>query len=162
MKKSSDGKSAEREIRNKRAFHDYFVDETFEAGIVLRGAEVKSLRAGHAQISDAFVRGNRLGELFLYNAEIAGYKFCDDAEYNHTRPRKLLLHSSEIKKILVALERDRSPVIPLKIFFKGNLAKVDIAICRGKKLFDKRETLKKKEALRDAERAMSMRTRGMQ
>jgi SsrA-binding protein len=160
VKKSSSVGSSAREIRNRRVFHDYFVDGTFEAGIALTGPEVKSLRAGHCQLQDAFVRANGKGELLLCNANIAEYKFCTGGEYSCTRPRKLLLHGGEIRKIISALERDRLPVIPLKIFFKGSLAKVDIAICRGKKLFDKREALKKNEAMRDAQRAISMHTRG--
>jgi SsrA-binding protein len=148
------------EIRNKRASHEYFIGETFEAGVVLLGAEVKSIRGGHAQITDSFVKGTRGGELFLYNANIAEYKFCNDVEHNATRPRKLLLHRSEIRKILVALDRERLPVIPLKMFFKHGLVKINVAICKGKKLFDKRETLRRKDALREAERAVSSHMRG--
>ena len=119
------------EIRNRKVFHDYFVGEIFEAGIALIGAEVKSLRSGHAQIGDAFVRANGRGELILYNANIAAYKFHTSADYNGTRPRKLLLHLSEIKKIIGAIEREKMVVIPLKIFFKHGLAKANIAICKG-------------------------------
>ncbi|MDR1891208.1 MAG: SsrA-binding protein SmpB [Puniceicoccales bacterium] len=159
MKKSANQSGGTCEIRNKKIFHDYFVGETFEAGIVLLGPEVKSLRMGRAQISDSFVRANRNGELFLYNTNIAEYKFCEPNEYNCTRPRKLLLHFSEIKKILFAMEREKMSILPLKIFFKHGLAKVNIAICKGKKLFDKREALKKKEASREAERAIASRVR---
>jgi SsrA-binding protein len=148
------------EIRNRRAFHDYFVGETFEAGIVLIGPEVKSLRDGHSQIVDAFVRPNRSGELFLYNANIAEYKFHTIDDYKSMRPRKLLLHGNEIRKIIVAIEREKMIVVPLKIFFKHGLVKVDIAVCKSKKLFDKRETIKRREALREAQRAMASRTRG--
>jgi SsrA-binding protein len=147
------------EIRNRRIFHDYFVGEAFEAGIVLLGSEVKSLRAGHAQINDAFVRPNRHGELFLYNSNIAEYRFHTDGEYNSTRPRKILLHLGEVRKILIAIEREKMAVLPLKIFFRHGLAKLDLAICKGKKLFDKRETLKAKEALREAERTIAARLR---
>ncbi|MDR1595571.1 MAG: SsrA-binding protein SmpB [Puniceicoccales bacterium] len=160
MAKPTKDSSCVREIRNKRAAHDYFIGETFEAGIVLIGCEVKSLRSGHSQIIDSFVRPNRSGELFLYNANIAEYKFHTLTDYKNTRPRKLLLHGNEIRKIIIAIEREKMTVIPLKMFFKHGLAKVSIAICRSKKLFDKRETLKKKEALREAEKAMSSRMRG--
>jgi SsrA-binding protein len=159
VKKSANPSKGTCEIRNKKIFHDYFVGEMFEAGIVLFGPEVKSLRMGHAQISDSFVRPNRTGELFLYNVNIAEYKFCEPDEYNRTRPRKLLLHSSEIRKLLFAMEREKMSVLPLKIFFKGGLVKVNIAICKGKKLFDKRENLKKKEAFREAERAVASQMR---
>jgi SsrA-binding protein len=157
VKKSATPGNGICEVRNKKIFHDYFVGEMFEAGIVLLGPEVKSLRAGHAQIGDSFVRANRNGELFLYNANIAEYKFCEPNEYNCTRPRKLLLHFSEIRKLLFAMEREKMLILPLKIFFKHGLVKVNIAICKGKKLFDKRETLKKKEARREAERAIASR-----
>ncbi|MDR1413537.1 MAG: SsrA-binding protein SmpB [Puniceicoccales bacterium] len=159
MKKSQQDKNSVHEIRNKKAFHDYFVGETFEAGIALLGPEVKSLRDGHAQLADSFARSNRNGELFLYNLNIAAYKFQTSADYNSTRPRKLLLHSSEIRKILMAIEREKMAVIPLKIFFKHGLAKVSIAICKGKKLFDKRETLKKNEAIREAQKIISHKMR---
>jgi SsrA-binding protein len=159
VKKSANPSKGICEIRNKKIFHDYVVGETFEAGIVLLGPEVKSLRMGHGQISDSFVRPNRAGELFLYNVNIAEYKFCEPGEYNCTRPRKLLLHSSEIRKLLFAIEREKMSVLPLKIFFKCGLVKVNIAVCKGKKLFDKRETLKKKEAFREAERAIASQMR---
>jgi SsrA-binding protein len=147
-----------REIRNKRAAHEYFIGETFEAGIVLTGCEVKSLRAGDSQIIEAFVRPNR-GELFLHNASIAAYKFNTSTDYKNVRPRKLLLHGSEIRKIIISIEREKMIVVPLKIFFKHGLAKVAIAICKSKKLFDKRETIKKREALREADREMANRMR---
>lgn len=148
------------EIRNKRAFHDYTVGERFEAGMALTGAEVKSLRDGHAQIHEAFVRPNRKGELILFNANIAEYKFGDAREHECTRQRQLLLHKREIRKIIVSIERERLFVFPLKIYFKHGLAKIEIAICKSKKLFDKRETLKRKDALREAERILSSRMRG--
>jgi SsrA-binding protein len=148
------------EIRNRKVFHEYFVGETFEAGLVLLGAEVKSIRGGHAQITDSFVRGTRKGELFLYNANIAEYKFCNAGEHSPTRPRKLLLHRREIGKILIAIERERLAVVPLKMFLKRGLVKIDIAVCKGKKLFDKRETIKRREAAREAERAISAHIRG--
>jgi SsrA-binding protein len=151
-------KSGVGEIRNGKVFHDYFVGETFEAGIVLLGQEVKSLRGGHGQLGDAFVRPNGRGELFLYNFHIAGYEFSENEEYNGTRPRKLLLHGGEIGKIIAAMERAKRVVIPLRVFFKHGLAKVAIALCSGKKLFDKREDLRKKEAAREVARAMARRT----
>ncbi|MDR1401618.1 MAG: SsrA-binding protein SmpB [Puniceicoccales bacterium] len=159
MKKSQKDKGSVCEIRNKKASHDYFIGETFEAGVALLGPEVKSLRGGNAQMGDAFVRPNRSGELFIYNLSITEYKFHTLSEYNSTRPRKLLLHGAEIRKILVAVEREKMVVIPLKIFFKHGLAKISIAICKGKKLFDKREALKKSEAIREAQKIISNRMR---
>jgi SsrA-binding protein len=155
--KSSKERADGREIRNRKAHHEYFIGETFEAGIVLSGPEVKSLRAGDAQIGDAFVRTNGKGELLLCNANIAEYKFCQGDERSATRFRKLLLHRSEIRKILIAMEREKMAVIPLRMLFKHGLAKVEVALCKGKKLFDKREALKRKEALREAAKAMASR-----
>jgi SsrA-binding protein len=146
---------APNEIRNKKATHNYFIEERFEAGIVLCGTEVKSIRLGHAQISDAFVRMNRGLEAALFNANIAEYSFGNIENHRVTRARKLLLHKSELKKLKNAIEKDGLTVLPLRIFFSHGLAKIEIAICRGKKLFDKREVLKKRTELREAERAMA-------
>ncbi|MDR2436271.1 MAG: SsrA-binding protein SmpB [Puniceicoccales bacterium] len=146
---------ASREIRNKKASHEYLIGEKFEAGIVLCGTEVKAIRLGHAQISDAFVRMNRDSEAILFNANIAEYSFGNVENHEATRARKLLLHKSELKKLKTAVEKAGLTVLPLRIFFSHGLAKVEIAICQGKKLFDKREALKKRTELREAERAMA-------
>ena len=142
------------EIRNRKASRDFFVGETFEAGIVLTGTEIKSLRSGHAQINDAFVRVDR-GEAMMYQSHIAEYDFGNINNHNPTRPRKLLLHKKEILKLKSATDSGGTAIIPLKIYLKKSLAKVLIAICTGKKLYDKREDLKKNEAMREARRAMS-------
>ena len=116
------------EIRNRKAGRDYFVGETFEAGISLTGTEIKSLRDAHAQINDAFVRVDN-GEAILYNAHISEYDFGNINNHNPTRPRKLLLHKKEILKLKSATESGGTAIIPLKIYFKKSLAKILIAPC---------------------------------
>lgn len=142
------------EIRNRKANRDYFVGETFEAGIALAGTEIKSLRSGHAQINDAFVRIEN-GEAFMYQAHISEYDFGNINNHNPTRPRKLLLHKREILKLKSATDSGGTAIIPLKIYLKKSLAKVLIAMCVGKKLYDKRQTIRKNEAKMEARRAMS-------
>ena len=155
MSKNATG--APLEIRNKKASRDYFIGETFEAGIVLTGTEIKSLRSGGAQISDAFVRIEN-GEAFMYQAHISEYDFGNYANHSPTRPRKLLLHKREILKLKSATESGGTSIIPLKIYLKKSLAKVLIALCVGKKLYDKREDIRKREAQMSIKRAMG---RGM-
>ena len=145
-----------KEICNKKAAHKFFIEEKFNAGIVLSGTEVKAIRLGHAQISEAFVKINKNFEVVLLNANIAEYAFGNIANHQATRTRKLLLNKSEIKKIRDAIEKGGLTVIPTRIFFSHGLIKVEIAICRGKKLFDKRETMKERTELREAERALVM------
>lgn len=145
-----------REIRNSKAFHEYFVEETFEAGIELLGTEVKSIRMGKAQISDAFVRVEK-GQAILYHAHIDEYAFGNIHNHNPLRPRRLLLHKREIRDIQSASQAQGMSVIPLRMYIKHGLIKLEIAICKGKKLYDKRETLKKKMAMREAEKALRYR-----
>ncbi|MCG8525900.1 MAG: SsrA-binding protein SmpB [Opitutales bacterium] len=142
-----------KEIRNSKVHHNYFVGDTYEAGIVLRGTEVKSIRNGKAQIAESFARINK-GELFLYNANISEYAFGNLNNHNPVRPRKLLLHKREIHRIMGAIESGGKTLIPTRIYLKNGLVKVEIGVCTGKKLYDKRETLKKKVDMREAERAM--------
>jgi SsrA-binding protein len=136
--------------RNKRARFDYHLLETFEAGVVLRGTEVKSLRAGKANISDAYgvVRD---GELFLLNAHIQPYENRGYADHDPTASRKLLLHRKEIRRLIGAVERQGLTLIPLELYFKNGVAKLALALAKGKKLHDKRDT----ERQRDAEREMA-------
>lgn len=141
------------EIRNRRAFHDYHIHEKIEAGLVLQGTEVKSIRQGKAQIQEAFVRITK-GEPFLYHAYIDEYALGTDNNHPPRRPRKLLLHQREIRKIRDSIQMGGKTVIPLKMYFTRGKLKVQIAIASGKKLHDKRETLKKKEADREANRAL--------
>lgn len=144
------------EIRNKKAHHKYFVEEKFEAGVALKGTEVKSIRLGKAQISESFVRIEK-GEAILYNTHIDEYAFGSDSNHNPTRPRKLLLHKKQIRKLQHAIDAEAKTIVPLRLYFKEALVKIEIAICKGKKLHDKRETIKSREALRDAERAIRRR-----
>lgn len=146
------------EIRNRKANHEYFVGETYEAGIVLTGTEIKSLRQGKAQINDAFVRVDGL-EAIMYQSHISEYDFGNINNHNPTRTRKLLLHKKEILALKSATDSGGVSIIPLKIYFKKALAKVLIAVCKGKKLYDKRESMKKEEAMKEARRAMSARMR---
>lgn len=141
--------------RNKKAFHDYEILDRFEAGISLMGSEVKALRAGRVNLKDSFVKIIR-GEAFLMNAHIS-YTDTTNPHFkpDETRPRKLLLHRKEIDKLEGKLSREGLTIVPLSIYFnRKNIAKVQIALARGKKVHDKRETLKKKEADREAQRAM--------
>ena len=141
------------EIRNAKAFHRYFVEERLEAGIVLKGTEIKSIRQGKAQITEAFVRFDQNIPI-LYHAHIDEYAFGNTNNHNPTRPRKLLLHHREIRRLRAAIETGGASVVPLRIYFKRGLAKVEIALCKGKKLYDKRDVLKKKTMLREAERTL--------
>jgi len=140
--------------RNRRARFDYHLEDTFEAGIVLTGTEVKSLRDGKANIADAYgiVRG---AEIFLLNAHIQPYERGGYVNHEPTRTRKLLLHRKEIRRLIGAVERDGLTLIPLELYFKKGVAKVALALAKGKKMHDKRETTRR----RDAEREMARVTR---
>jgi SsrA-binding protein len=143
-------KEIETIARNKRARHDYHILDTWEAGLVLTGTEVKSLREGRANITDAY--GTiREGEMFLINLHISPYERGGYTNHEPTRTRKLLLHRKEIRRLIGAVEREGLTLIPLELYFKKGVAKVALALGKGKKLHDKRET----ERSRDAEREMS-------
>ena len=142
-----------REIRNSKALHDYFVEDRYEAGLVLKGTEVKSIRAGLAQISDAFVRVDNDVPI-LYHAHITEYDHCGYDNHNPYNPRKLLLHKRELRKIKQSIQSGGYTLIPLRMYFKGSLVKVEIAVARGKKLYDKREDLKKAISKRETARMM--------
>jgi SsrA-binding protein len=146
------------EIRNAKARHDYFVEEKFEAGLALKGTEVKSIRAGRAQIADAFGRFEK-GELWLINAHIDTYSFASTANHEPRRSRKLLLHTHQIRKIAQALAVGGTSLIPLRMYFKGALVKVEVALCTGKKSHDKRETLKQRVVSREIDQEMKNRRR---
>ncbi len=141
------------EIRNSKAFHLYHVGERFEAGIMLRGTEMKSLRLGQAQLPDAFVKIEN-GVPVLHHAHIAEYAMGNIHNHEPRRPRKLLLHKREIAKLKAAAEMQGMTIIPIRIYFKEALAKVEIALCKGKNVADKRETLRRKTELREAQRSM--------
>lgn len=142
-----------KEIRNSKVRHNYFVEDTYEAGIVLRGTEVKSIRMGKAQIADAFARIEN-GEIFLYHAHINEYAFGNLNNHNPTRPRKLLLKKREIHRLQGSVESGGKTLIPTRMYITHGLVKVELGVCAGKKLYDKRETLKKKIDMREAEREM--------
>lgn len=142
--------------QNRRARHEFHIEETFEAGIELRGTEVKSLRAGEASLAESFAQiENR--EAWLRDLHIAPYRCGNQFNHDPKRPRRLLLHRREIEKLAGALATEGLTLIPLKIYFKRGRAKVEIGLCRGKHFEDKRETLKRREADREARRAMSHR-----
>jgi SsrA-binding protein len=145
------------EVRNAKAGRDYFIQDRFEAGIALRGTEVKSIRSVHAQISDAFARVEK-GEVWLLNAHIDPYEYGSTNNHDARRQRKLLLNRSEIRKISQALEAGGRVLVPLRMYFKDALVKVEVALGTGKKQYDKREDLKKRAELRDRERTMRSRS----
>ena len=139
------------EIINRRAKFDYFVEEEYEAGIVLTGTEIKSVRNGHCNIKDSYgiIRN---GEVFLLNMYIEHYKEGNIFNHSETRSRKLLLHKKEIKKLSQAIELQGLTLVPLKLYFKDNRLKVLLGVCRGKKTFDKREVIKNREQNREAQK----------
>lgn len=139
-------------IRNRRARHEYEVLEKFEAGIVLTGTEVKSLRAGKANLQDAFARFDR-GELWLYNLHISPYEQGNRFNHDPLRPRKLLLQKRELRNLVGQVEQKGLTLIPLDIYFTRGIAKVTLALARGKQLHDKREDLRRRSAEREMERA---------
>lgn len=134
---------------NKKAFFDYFIEETFEAGIELHGTEVKSLRMGHCSIKESFIEVDH-GEVFIHQMHISPYEKGNIFNKDPLRVKKLLLHKSEINKILGQSKMKGYTVVPLKVYFKGSLVKVEIALARGKKLYDKRESIAKKDQQREA------------
>ncbi len=140
--------------KNKKAFHEYHIDNTFEAGLVLTGPEVKSLRGGRANLLDGYAQ-LKDGELYLYNVHISPYKFATQNPLEPLRMRKLLLHKREIKKLIGKLKEKGLALIPLKIYFISNgKAKVELGLARGKRMYDKRMALKKKQSDRDMEREL--------
>lgn len=143
---------------NRKALYNYHILDSFEAGMVLKGSEVKSLRIGRTSLKESFARieGN---EAFIYNLHIAPYSHQGIPGPEPTRPRKLLLHKREIKRLIGLTSQKGLTLIPLKIYFKAERAKVEIALVKGKKKYDKREKLKKKTAQREMERALKSRVR---
>ena len=135
------------EIRNKKAYFDYFVEREIEAGIVLKGTEIKSIRKGSANLKDCYCR-IKDGEVFLLNMFIAKYEEGNRFNHEERRTRKLLLHKKEIKKIKDEIMLDGYSLIPLKMYFVKDKVKVLIGVCKGKKLYDKRETIKERDLKR--------------
>ncbi len=143
-------------VTNRKARRDYHILETFEAGIVLRGTEVKSLRAGKGQLSDAFARVEK-DEVWLFNAHIDEYSHGNLQNHEPKAPRKLLLHKSEIRKLFSLIAVKGNALIPLSFYWKNGKVKVALAVGKGKQSFDKREDLKRKESDRDMKRAQMRR-----
>ena len=141
---------------NRRVRYDYFIEETFEAGLVLMGSEVKSLRDGKAHLKDSHARIGK-GEAYLFNAHINPYAAASDLNHEPTRTRKLLLHKKEIKRLTGKVKERGLTLVPLRLYFKNGLAKVELGLARGKKRYDKRETLKRKTVQREVERSLKTR-----
>ena len=139
--------------KNPTAFHNYSIENKLEAGIVLSGTEIKSIRNGKANLKDSYAI-IRNGEIYLLNMHISHYEQGNIFNHDETRTRKLLLHKKEIYKIRDSLERDGLTLVPLKLYFKGNHAKLLLAVARGKKNYDKRQALKKKDDLRQIQKEM--------
>ncbi|MED1203796.1 SsrA-binding protein SmpB [Heyndrickxia acidicola] len=142
--------------QNKKANHDYFIEETFEAGIVLQGTEIKSIRAGRVNLKDSFARIQK-GEVFIYNMHVSPYEQGNRYNHDPLRTRKLLLHRKQINKLIGETKEQGYSLVPLKMYIKDGFAKVLLGLGRGKKKYDKREDLKKKEAKREIERVFKAR-----
>ena len=144
---------------NKKAYHDYFVDEKIEAGLVLHGTEVKSLRMGKCSIKESFIRIEN-GEMFVYGMHISPYEKGNIFNKDPLRVKKLLLHKSEINKLTGKIKEKGFTIVPLKVYFKDGKAKMEIGLCRGKKLYDKRQDIAKKDMKREAEKEFKIRNFG--
>lgn len=138
---------------NKKAYHDYFVEDTYEAGIVLVGSEVKSIRCGGVNLRDSFVIIKN-GEAFMLGAHISPYKMGSFFNVDARRTRKLLLNRAEINKLRGRVEQKGYTLIPLKLYFKGSLVKIEVGVCKGKELHDKRASIKEKENNRNLQRVL--------
>ncbi|MFQ5451401.1 MAG: SsrA-binding protein SmpB [Nitrospinaceae bacterium] len=144
--------------QNKKARHNYFIEDTLEAGLVLKGSEVKSLREGKANLLDTYAVAER-GEIWMYNCHISPYSPASQFSHHPLRKRKLLLNKREISRLIGKSQEKGYSLIPLKMYFKDGLAKVELSLARAKKLHDKRETVKKREAQREIDKAMKSRNR---
>ena len=141
---------------NKKAYHDYFIEDTYEAGIELAGTEVKSLRMGKCSIKESFIRTDN-GEVIIYGMHISPYEKGNIFNKDPLRPRKLLLHRSEINRLTGRASEKGYTIMPLRVYFKGSLVKVEIGLAKGKKLYDKRASLAKKDQLREAQKDFKLR-----
>ena len=137
---------------NKKAYHDYFIDDKYETGIELYGTEVKSIRMGKCSIKEAFVRIEN-GQVYIYGMHISPYEKGNIFNKDPLRQRKLLMHRREIDKLLSKIKEKGFTLVPLQVYFKGSLVKVEIGLARGKKLYDKRDDIAKKDAKRELERS---------
>ena len=141
---------------NKKAYHDYFIEETYEAGIALHGTEVKSLRMGKCSIKESFVRIEK-GEVFIYGMHVSPYEKGNIFNRDPLRVKKLLLHKGEINKLVGKIAEKGFTLVPLKVYFKGSLVKVEIGLAKGKKLYDKRADIAKKDMRREADKEFKVR-----
>ena len=144
---------------NRKAYHDYHIEESIEAGLVLTGTEIKSIRAGRVNLRDAYARAEN-DELWLVNAHIAQYPGGNRYNHEPTRPRKLLVHREQIAELSGGVMRKGFTLVPLKLYLKNGIAKVVLGLVRGKKFYDKRDSLALRDAQRQMERAFSQRTPG--
>lgn len=144
---------------NKKAYHDYFIDEKYEAGIELKGTEVKSLRMGKCSVKEAFIIINR-GEVYIQHMHISPYEKGNIFNRDPLRTRKLLLHKSEIRKLEAQVQAKGYTIMPLRVYLKGSLVKMEIGLARGKKMYDKRQDIAKKDARREAQRDFKVRNLG--
>jgi SsrA-binding protein len=142
---------------NRKAYHDYHIEESVEAGLVLTGTEIKSIRAGRVNLRDAYARSEN-GELWLVGAHIAQYPGGNRYNHEPKRVRKLLLHRRQIAELSGAVVRGGRTIVPLKLYLKNGIAKVELGVARGKKAYDKREAIAQRDAQREMERALSQRT----
>lgn len=141
--------------QNRKAQHDYFFEEIYEAGLQLVGTEVKSLRMGRCSLKESFIRIEN-GEAFIYNMHISPYEKGNIFNKDPLRTRKLLLHKAELRKLIGSVKMDGYTIIPIRLYFKGNYAKMEIALAKGKKLYDKRQDIMKKDIRREAERSFKV------
>lgn len=144
---------------NKKAFQDYFIEDKYEAGIALAGTEVKSLRLGKCSVKEAFIRIEN-GEVYIYNMHISPYEKGNIFNKDPLRIKKLLLHRSEIRKMEGQIAQKGYTIVPLNVYFKGSLVKVEIGLAKGKKLYDKRHDIAKKDQNREAQRQFKIRNLG--
>ena len=144
---------------NKKAYHDYFIEEKYEAGIVLHGTEVKSMRMGKCSIKEAFVRVEN-GEVFVYGMHVSPYEKGNIFNKDPLRVRKLLLHKQEINRMAGKIAEKGYTLVPLQVYFKDGKAKVEIGLARGKKLYDKRQDIARKDQRREAEKELKLKIRG--
>ncbi|NMA70127.1 MAG: SsrA-binding protein SmpB [Desulfitobacterium sp.] len=144
---------------NRKAYHDYFVEEKLEAGIKLTGTEIKSIRNGRVNLKDSFARVEN-GEVWLYQMHISPYEQGNRFNHDPLRKRKLLLHKSEINKLLGRVQQEGLTLVPTKLYLKRGLAKIELGVCRGKKLYDKRQDIAKRDAKREIERAFREKGKG--
>lgn len=145
-------------IVNRKAYHDYLIEERVEAGIVLKGSEIKSIRAGKISLQDAYAKPEN-GELWLFNSHIASYDAASYNTHQPTRPRKLLLHKKEVDILTGRVKQRGLTLVPLKLYIKHGIAKIELGVGKGKKVYDKRETIMRRDTDREIERALKLRRR---